>query len=108
MLSGEGNTGDRRKTTIDLISQKKKKTLHVQHTFLYISLPLFCTTTTRNFQKPFFMEEMSYVFSFTFFTAAHFHLTLVAASTSHSVAAATKFSCWLPTTNVSFIFYLSI
>ena len=24
----------------------KKATLHVQHTFFYISLPLFCTTTT--------------------------------------------------------------
>ena len=33
-----------KKTTIGLIS--KKATLHVQHTFLYISLPLFCTTTT--------------------------------------------------------------
>ena len=31
--------------------QWKKTTLHVQHTFLYISLPLFCTTTTWNFQK---------------------------------------------------------
>ena len=31
MLSGEGNAGDRRKTTIGLIS--KKTTLHVQHTF---------------------------------------------------------------------------
>ena len=30
----------------------KHATLHVQHTFfLYISLPLFCTTTTWNFQK---------------------------------------------------------
>ena len=42
MLSGEGNAGERWKTTIGLIS--KKATLHVQHTFLYISLPLFCTT----------------------------------------------------------------
>ena len=49
MLSGEGNAGERWKTTIGLIS--KKATLHVQHTFLYISLPLFCTTTTWNFQK---------------------------------------------------------
>ena len=30
MLSGEGNAGERRKTTIGLIS--KKATLHVQHT----------------------------------------------------------------------------
>ena len=49
MLSGEGNAGERWKTTIGLIS--KKTTLHVQHTFLYISLLLFCTTTTWNFQK---------------------------------------------------------
>ena len=48
MLSGEGNENGE-KTTIGLIS--KKATLHVQHTFLYISLPLFCTTTTWNFQK---------------------------------------------------------
>ena len=37
---------------------------------------------------------MSYVFSFTFFfTAAHFHLALVAASISHFATAVTKFSC---------------
>ena len=45
MLSG----GKRWKTAIRLIS--KKATLHVQHSFLYISLPLFSTTTTWNFQK---------------------------------------------------------
>ena len=32
MLSGEGNAGERWKTTIDLIS--KQATLHVQHTFI--------------------------------------------------------------------------
>ena len=36
----------------------KKATLCVQHTILYISLPLFCTTTTWNFQK---------LFSYTFY-----------------------------------------
>ena len=41
MLSGEVNEKGE-KTTIGLIS--KTATLHVQHTFLYISLPLFCTT----------------------------------------------------------------
>ena len=49
MLSGEGNGGERWNRTIGLIS--KKATLHVQHNFLYISLPLFCTTATWNFQK---------------------------------------------------------
>ena len=74
MLSGERNAEKRWKTTIGLMS--RKATLHVQHTFLYISLPLFCTTTTWNFQKLSytFNGGMSYVFSFTFFTASHFHL----------------------------------
>ena len=50
MLSGEDNAGEWWKTTIGLTS--KKATLHVQHTFLYISLQLFCTTTTWNLLKP--------------------------------------------------------
>ena len=52
MLSGEGNAGERWKTTIGLIS--KKATLLVQKCstlFLYISLPLFWTTSMWNFQK---------------------------------------------------------
>ena len=66
MLSGEGNAGERWKTTIGLIS--KKATLHVQHTFLYISLPFFCTTTTWNFQK---------LFSYTFYRGIFFSLLLI-------------------------------
>ena len=51
MLSGEGKQRWRtvKLTTIGLIS--KKATLRMQHTFLYISWPWFCTTTTWNFQK---------------------------------------------------------
>ena len=50
MLSGKSNAVERGKTAIGLIS--KKATLHAQHTFfLYIYLPLFCTTTTWNFRK---------------------------------------------------------
>ena len=48
MQSSKGNENGE-KTTIGLIS--KKATLHVQHTFLYISLPLFCMTKTWKFQK---------------------------------------------------------
>ena len=59
----------------------------MQHTYLYISLPLFCTTTTWNFQKlpsyTRFMEEMLYVVQF-----------MVANSTSHFLTAAIKFSCY--------------
>ena len=82
MLSGEGNAGERWKTTIGLIS--KKATLHVQYTFF----ARLQRETSRNFLVTRFMEEMSHVFQFT---AAHFHLALVAASISHFVTAATKF-----------------
>ena len=57
MLSGEGNAGDRRKTTIGLNSKKNNNNNsfpHAAHFFFFISLPLSCTTTTQNFQKPFF------------------------------------------------------
>ena len=66
MLSGEGNAGERWKTT--KVQLAKQATLHVQHTFLYISLPLFCTTTTWNFQK---------LLSYTFFSFTFFSLPLI-------------------------------
>ena len=56
MPSGEGNVGERWKTTKGLLS--KKATLHVQHTFLCISLPLFCMTTRWNFQKLFYRGKV--------------------------------------------------
>ena len=77
MLSGEGNENGE-KTTIGLIS--KKATFYLQHTF-------FCTflcccfarlqrKTSRNYlMVTRFMQEITYMFLFTFFfTAAHFHL----------------------------------
>ena len=93
MLSGESNAGEGLKTTIGLIS--KKATLHVQHTFLYISLPWFCTTITWNFQK-----LLSFTFSggnvirvlVHFFSAAHFHLAFDWWPLAF-LTAATKFSC---------------
>ena len=54
-----------KKTTVGLISKKSN------FAFLYISLLLFCTTqreTSRNFLVTRFMDEMLYVFLFTFFS----------------------------------------
>ena len=65
----------------------------MQHTVLYISLPLFCTTTTPNFQKLFYGGNVVVALVHFFFTTSHFFLTLVAASISHFVTAGTKFSC---------------
>ena len=42
-----------------------------------------------------------------FFTAAHFHLALVAASISHFVTAATKFSCSSSNNKMSPLFSFS-
>ena len=110
MLSGDGNAGGRWKTAIGLIS--KKSTLRVQHTFLHISLPLFCTTTTWNFQKllrryTLFRGNVVRVLVHFFFTATHFHLALVAASISHFVTAATKFSCCSSNKKMSPLFFIS-
>ena len=86
MLSGEGM--QRRRTV-----KNNKRSSTCSTLFLHISLPLFCTTTSetsRNFLVTRFTEEMSYLFLFTFFTPAHFHLALVAARISHFVTAVTK------------------
>ena len=49
------------------------------------------------------------VFPFTFsFTAAHFHIALVAASISHFVTASTKFSCCPSDKKMSPLFFLSL
>ena len=82
MLSGEGNENSE-KTKIGLIS--KKATLHVQHTFLYISLPLFWKTTTWNFQKlpNYTFYEGTVVRVLVHFFSLPLIFTLVAASISH-------------------------
>ena len=49
MLSGEGNAGERLKTTIGLIS--KKATLHVQHTFFVHFFDFVLHDHNVNFQK---------------------------------------------------------
>ena len=110
MLSGEGNAGDRRKTTIDLISKKTTTTtFHMRHTFFFHFLAVVLHDYNAKLPETVFLwRKCRTCYRSLFFTAAHFHLTLVAASISHSVAPATKFSCWLPTKNVSLVFYLSL
>ena len=75
----------------------KKKQLYTCRTlFLYISLLLFCTTTTWNFQK--LPSYTSYGGNVVCGPAHFFSLplifTLVTASISHFLTAAIKFSCY--------------
>ena len=75
------------KTRKGLISKSNfARAAHFFSTFLCRCFARLQRETSRNL----FMEEISYVFSFS---AAHFLLALVDASISHFVTAATKFSC---------------
>ena len=90
MLSGEGNAGERWKTTIGLIS--KKATLHVQLTFFVHFFAVVLHDYNVKLPKTFLWRKCRARSRSLFFTAAHFLLALVAASISHFVTAATKFS----------------
>ena len=79
------NAGKRWKTTIGLISKSNYFLTRLQR------------ETSRNFLVTRFMEEILYVFCLRFFTAAYFHLALVAASISHFVTALQNFQVVLPT-----------
>ena len=70
MLSGEGNARECWKTTIGLISKTSTfaRAAHFFCTFLCHSFGRLQRETSRNFLVARFMEEMSYVFSFTFFS----------------------------------------
>ena len=75
-------------------------------------LPFFCTTATWNFQKllrryTLFGGNVAACSRSLFFTAAHFHLGLVAASISHFATATTKFSCCPSNRKMSPLFFIS-
>ena len=106
MLNGEGKAGERWKTTIGLIS-KKSNFARAAHFFCSFLCRCFARLQ-RETSKNVFMEEISYVFSFSsFFTAAHFLLALVAASISHFVTAATKFPCCSSDKKISPLFFIA-
>ena len=82
----------------------------MQYTFFVHSLPLFAPLqreTSGNVLVTRFMEEMSCSSSLLLFTAAHFHLALVATSISHFVTAATKFSCCSSNKKMTPLFVIS-
>ena len=95
MLSGEGNAGERWKITIGLIS--KTATLHVQHTFFVH----FFAVVLHDYNVK--LPETSLLHVFwgkcrtcsppLFFHCRSFSPCIGAASISHFVTAATKFSC---------------
>ena len=87
----------------------------MQHTVLFVCLffvhffAVVLHDCNVKLPETFLIEEMSYVFSFTFFfTAAHFLLALVAASISQFVTAATKFSFCSSNKKMCLLCFLSL
>ena len=105
MLSGEGNAGEWWKITIGLISKKLV-------TLLVRVANLFCTFLCRCFVAR-LQRETSWNFLVThvllhfFFTAAHFHLALVAASICYFDTTATKFAWCSSNKKMSPLFFSS-
>ena len=75
----------------------KNTTLHVQHTFLYISLSLLCPTTTWNFQKfptyTFYWGNVCIPVQL-FFHCRPFSPWCMAGNISHFLTTAVTFSCF--------------
>ena len=106
--NGEGNENGE-KTKIGLIS-KKNNFAHAAHfrcTFLCRCFARPERKTSRSFLVTRFMEEMSFMFLFTFLPPSLI-FTQVAASISHFLTAATKFHVVPATKNVSFVFSISL
>ena len=82
---------------------RKKKALHVQHTFL-VNFSAFVLYDYRNFLVTRFTEEMPYVFLFTFLSL-QLMFTLVAASITQFSPPPQSFHNFLPTKLDSFVFY---
>ena len=99
---------ERWKTTIGLI--KKRETLHFFCTFLCCCFPRLQRETSRNFLVTSFMQGMSYVlfyFIIIFFHCRSFSPFMVAASISHFLTTATKFSWCSPNKKMSSLFFVS-
>ena len=113
MLSDECNASERWRTTIGLIS-KKSNFARAAHFFVhFFAVVLYDYNVqlpeTSDIRYTFYGGNVVRVLVHFFFTDAHFHLALVAASISHFVTAARKFSCCqFRQKNVSFHQLLSL
>ena len=93
MLSGEGNENVKKQQKVYLAKKKNNfaRAAHFFCTFLCHCFARPQRETSKNFLVTRFMEEMSYLLSFTFFHSLIF--TLVATRISHFRTTAKKFSC---------------
>ena len=105
MLSGKVNENGG-KTTMGLISKKAAKKCTLFCTFLCRCFAQIQRETSINFLVKRFMKKCRTCFCFFFSLPLIF--TVVAASISHFLTAATKFSCCSSNKKMSIVFYLSL
>ena len=109
MLSSEGNENGEKKNN-NRANQQKSNFGRAAHFFCTLLCRCFARLqreTSRNFLVTRFMEEMSCVFLFIFFTAAHFHL----GGRQHFLFSHRRYKIFMfffQRKNVSFVFYLSL
>ena len=95
MLSAEGNAGHRRKNN-NRSNQQKSNFARAAHFFCTVLCRCFARLqreTSRRSKLHVLWRKCRTFSSSLFFTAAHFHLALVAANISYFLTAFTKFSC---------------
>ena len=110
MLSSKVNARKRWKTTIGLTSKKSNfaRAAYFFCTFLCHCFARLQCEISRNFLVTHFFGGNVMCSRSLFFTAAHFHLALVAASISHFLIAAKKFSCCSSNKKMSPLFFFSL
>ena len=111
MLSRQGNAGELTVKNNNMSNQQKSNFVRAAHFFCTILCSCFARLqreSSRNLlQLHILWRKCRTCSHLLFFTAAHFHLPLVAASISYFLTATAKFSCCSSNKkNVSFVVYL--
>ena len=112
MLNGVGS--EKGKTKNIKSNQKKTTTLHLQHTFLYISLPLLSQLEIYLlhvlWRKCCMCSQkiLLLVFLFAFFFSLPLIFILLATSISHFFTAGVKFSCCCSSNEICPLCFLSL
>ena len=97
MISGQGNAGELTVKNNNMSNQQKSNFVRAAHFFCTILCSCFARLqreSSRNLlQLHILWRKCRTCSHLLFFTAAHFHLPLVAASISYFLTATAKFSC---------------
>ena len=111
MLSGQGNAGELTVKNNNMSNQQKSNFVRAAHFFCTILCSCFARLqreSSRNLlQLHILWRKCRTCSHLLFFTAAHFHLPLVAASISYFLTATAKFSCCSSNKKMSPLLFIS-